>query len=82
MVGTGEKTMNNNGIYTYQNNLYIVNPGKARLELYNLTGQKLYTEEINCPGLFKTTLYLPTAYYVVRLTTGTKVVVTKVFLKS
>ncbi|MEI7725040.1 MAG: T9SS type A sorting domain-containing protein [Bacteroidota bacterium] len=82
MVGTGEKTVINNGIYTYENNLYILNPGKATFELYTLTGQRLQKTEIDSPGLFKTTLYLPTAYYVVRLTTGTKVVVTKVFIKS
>ena len=81
-VGVDENTLINNRIYAYENNLYIVNPGKARLEVYNLTGQKLLAEEINCPGLSKTTLYVPTGYYVVRLTTGTKVVVTKVFIKS
>jgi hypothetical protein len=81
-VGVGEKTWSNNGIYAYENNLYLVNPGKARLEIYSLTGQKLLAEEIDSPGLYKTTLYVPTGYYVVRLTTGTKVMVTKVFIKS
>ena len=71
-----------NGIYAYENNLYLVNPGKARLEVFNLTGQKLLTEEIDSPGLYKTTLYFPSAYYVVRLATGTTVVVRKVFIKS
>ncbi|MEI7896925.1 MAG: hypothetical protein WCJ26_07800, partial [bacterium] len=54
MVGTGDKTLDNNNIYTYENNLYIVNPGKARFEVYNLTGQKLQAQEIDSPGLFKT----------------------------
>ncbi|MEI7898260.1 MAG: T9SS type A sorting domain-containing protein, partial [bacterium] len=82
MTGTGDKTDSNKGIYTFENNLYLVNPGKAKFEVYNLTGQKLQAQEIDSPGLFKTTLYLPTAYYVVRMTTGTKVVVKKVFIKS
>jgi hypothetical protein len=82
MTGTGGKTVGNSGIYTFENNLYLVNPGKAKFEVYSLTGQKLQAQEVDSPGLFKTTLYLPTAYYVVRLTTGTKVVVTKVFIKS
>jgi hypothetical protein len=81
-VGINEKTSSNNGIYAYENNLYLVNPGKARLEVYSLTGQKLLGEEINSTGLYQTTLQGPTGYYVVRLTTGTKVVVTKVFIKS
>jgi len=82
IVGQDEKTFSNNGIYAYENNLFIINPGKAKLELYSMNGKRLHSEEIDSPGLFKTTLYLPTAYYVVRLTTGTKVVVTKVFLTS
>ena len=81
-VGISEKSWSNNGIYAYENNLYVVNPGKARLEVYNLTGQKLLAERIDSPGLYKTTLNVPTGYYVVRLTTGSKVVVTKVFIKS
>ncbi len=82
MVGAGEKVLNSTGIYAYNNNLYIVNPGKATLEVFSLTGQKLHTLEIDNTGIFLTTLFLPTAYYVVRLTTGAKVVVSKVFLKS
>lgn len=81
-TGCGEKNISNNGIYAFENSLYLINPGKARLEVYSITGQKLQSMEIDSPGLFKTTLFLPPAYYVVRLTTGTKVVVTKVFLKS
>jgi hypothetical protein len=82
IVGNDEKTFSNNGIYAYENNLFIINPGKAKLELYSMNGKRLHSEEIDSPGLFKTTLCLPTAYYVVRLTTGTKVVVSKVFLTS
>jgi hypothetical protein len=81
-VGTGENSLNNHSVYTFENNLFLVNPGKARLEVFNLTGQKLLTREINFPGIYKTTLSVPTAYYMVRLTTGTKVIVTRVFIKS
>ena len=81
-VGISENSVSTNGIYAYGNNLYIVNPGKARLEVFSLTGQKLLAEEIDSPGLYRTSLSVPTGYYVMRLTTGTKVVVTKVFIKS
>jgi hypothetical protein len=50
--------------------------------VFNLTGQKLLAEEISSTVLFRKTLFVPTGYYVVRLTTGTKVVVTKVFIQS
>lgn len=81
-VGIGENNLNNNSIYTYENYLYCVNPGKARLEVFSLTGQKLISQDIDSQGLYKTIVNVPTAYYVVRVTTGTKVVVTKVFIKS
>jgi len=81
-VGIGEKSRDNPVIYTYENNLYLVNPGNARLEVFSLTGQQLLISEINNPGLHKVTLGFPTGYYVVRLTTGAKVVVTKVFIQS
>ncbi|MEI6684065.1 MAG: hypothetical protein WCO44_15655 [Bacteroidota bacterium] len=82
ITGTGEKTGISNGIYTNGNKLYIINPGKANLEVYGLTGQRLLSEAIDQPELYKTTLFLPTAWYVVRVTMGTKVLVTKVFIES
>ncbi len=81
-VGIGETTQTNSSIYAYDNNLYLVSPGNARLEVYDLTGRKLLAEEINSTGLYKASLSVPTGYYVVRLTTGTKVAVTKVFIRS
>ncbi len=81
-TGIGEQSRNIDGIYTYANNLYLLNPGKARLEVFNLTGQRLFYEEINAPGLYKTTLSVPTGCYVVHLTTATRIAVTKVFFKS
>ena len=79
-AGVGAITGNNQEIYTWQNNLCIVNPGRARLEVYSLAGQQLLAEDIDSPGLYKTTLHVPSAYYVVRLVTGTKVVVRKVLI--
>jgi len=81
-VGIFEYIPNNNGVYSYDDILYVVKPGKAKLEVYSLAGQKLLTRDIDDPGLYKTALNVPTGYYVVRLITGTKVVITKVFIKS
>ncbi|MEI7725562.1 MAG: T9SS type A sorting domain-containing protein, partial [Bacteroidota bacterium] len=80
-VGIHEETKNN-GIYSYENNLYLENPGKAILEIYSLTGQKLMTEEINSTELYTTSINYPPGYYIVRLVRGSKVVVTKVFIRS
>ncbi len=79
-VGISEKE-SERVIYTYGNTLYIVNPGKARLEIYNLSGQVVFNEEISTPELYHTSLSLDASYYIVRLTTGTKVTVSKVYIK-
>ncbi|MFZ4523665.1 MAG: hypothetical protein ACOYNC_18330 [Bacteroidales bacterium] len=80
-VGMGENASANSRIYAYERTIYVVDPGKATLELFNLSGQKLLTESINTTGLYKIATQFPVACYVARLTTGTKVVVTKIFLK-
>jgi len=81
-TGIGETTTGGREIYTYGNNLYVANPGISRLEVFNLTGQLLLNEQINSTGLYKTSLRLPTGYYMVRLTTATGVFITKVFIQS
>ena len=81
-VGIGGKTVNPVSVYASGNNLFVANPGRATLELYSLTGQKLLIEEIDQPGLYKKTLFVPAAWYIVRLTTTTGVVVAKVFIHA
>ena len=81
-TGTGETSISTTGIYASGNKLYLVNPGKARLELYSLTGKLLLKEEIDNGGIYSTSVSVATGYYLVRLTTGTKVVVKKVFILS
>ncbi|MEI6683278.1 MAG: T9SS type A sorting domain-containing protein, partial [Bacteroidota bacterium] len=81
-TGIGEKTAGGREIYTYGNNLYVANPGNSRIEVFNLTGQLLLNEQVNCTGLYKTSLSLPTGYYMVRLTSATGVLITKVFIQS
>jgi len=82
ITGTGEKAGSSNGIYACDNMLYVISPGKASLEVFSITGQRLFSAEINQLDLYKTALCLPTACYIVRVTTGARVMVTKVFIKS
>ncbi len=81
-TGIGGPNANNGGVYAYGNNLYLINPGKARLEVFNLTGQAMLSQDISSEGLYKTGLSVPTGYYVVRVTTGARVSVTKIFIQS
>ena len=68
-------------IYAYGNQLYIQNPGKATLEVYSMTGQRVMASQINTTGLYQATLSQPTGYYVVRLTNAGSTQVSKVFIK-
>jgi hypothetical protein len=68
-------------IYSYGNQLYIQNPGKALLEVFAITGQKLVTSQINSTGLYQTTLNQPTGYYIVRLTSNGSTQVSKIFIQ-
>ena len=68
-------------IYSYGNQLYIQNPGKATLEVYSMTGQRVMLSQINTTGLYQTTVSQPTGYYVVRLTNAGSTQVSKVFIK-
>jgi hypothetical protein len=68
-------------IYAYGNQLYIQNPGKAFLEVYSMTGQRVMANQINASGLYQVSLSQPTGYYVVRLTNASSTQVSKVFIK-
>jgi hypothetical protein len=68
-------------IYSYGNQLYIQNPGKAFLEVYSMTGQRVMASQINATGLYQTTIGQPAGYYVVRLTNASSTQVSKVFIK-
>ena len=81
-VGTGETPATTVGIYSNGNNIYLVNPGKARLEVFSLSGQKVNEQEINCQGLYKTGLSCPTGYYIVRVVTATAVSNSKIFIQE
>lgn len=68
-------------VYASGNKLFIQNPGKALLEVFAITGQKLVTSQINTTGLFQTTLNQPTGYYIVRLTSNGNTQVSKIFIQ-
>jgi hypothetical protein len=58
---------NNSGIYVYNNRLYIDNPGKANVEIFNITGQKIMMEEVNSSSQYVTNIHESAGYYVVRV---------------
>jgi len=81
-VGIGGKDEVHHAIYASGNTISMVNPGKGRLEVYNLAGQQILQQEINSNGVYRFNVHGPSGYYMVRFTTGTSVIVNKVFIKS
>ena len=80
-VGIDPVEKGNNGIYTYNNILCINNPGESTVEVFNMIGQKMVTERTHNDLLYKIKLDEATGYYVVRLTSGQKVITEKIFVK-
>jgi hypothetical protein len=71
-----------NYLYVANNVLYFVDEieGTSSLQLYNLLGQKVLTQQIT-DNIGSISLNLPTGYYIVNLTTESFLVNGKVFLK-
>lgn len=80
-VGIDDPTKEAIHIFTSGNQLYIQNPGKATLEVFSMTGQRVMASQIKTSGLYQTTVSQPTGYYVVRLTNAGSTQVSKVFIK-
>jgi hypothetical protein len=80
-VGVDNPSTTQSKIFAYGNKLNIQNPGKALLEVFAITGQKLVTSQINSTGLYQTTLNQPTGYYIVRLTSNGSTQVSKIFIQ-
>jgi hypothetical protein len=68
-------------IYIYNGTLFITNPGESTLEVYNTLGQKMVGAQTHSELLYSLKLDVTTGYYLVRLTTGQKVITEKVFVK-
>ncbi len=81
-VGIEESTeLNQINAYVYNNNLYVQNnPGEAQISLYDIQGRQMYSEQLNCTGLHRKELSLPTGIYIVRLQSNNQVKNIKVFI--
>lgn len=70
-------------IYTHANTLYL-NSDKARnavVEMYNVTGQKVFGKNVTLDGLTQINPQLTTGWYVVKVTSTEGMATEKVFIK-
>jgi len=70
-------------IYTHANTLYL-NSDMARtawVEMYNVTGQKVFAKKVTLDGLTQIPPQLTTGWYVVKVTCGEGMASEKVFIK-
>jgi hypothetical protein len=80
-VGVEEPSTTNAGIYTYNDKLYVNNPGNGVVEVYTMTGQLVASEKTATTGLYVTSIKASTAYYLVRVISASGVRTAKVFVK-
>jgi len=80
-VGIETQDAGNNGIFVYDNILNITNPGVSVIAVYNMIGQKILEKQTRNEGLVQVKLQVGTGYYIVKLTTGQKVIARKIYIK-
>ena len=80
--GTGEEKKPASGIYAWENSVYVRNQGTSELQVYNLTGQTVFSEKISQQGLCRVVLNVPTGYYIARLTGDAGVTVKKIYINN
>ncbi|MEI6436853.1 MAG: T9SS type A sorting domain-containing protein [Bacteroidota bacterium] len=80
-LGIENQSGKSRGIYSYDHLLFICDPGESTLEVFNMIGQKMADGKTHNEPLYKLTLDAPAGYYLVRLTTGQKVITEKIFIK-
>jgi len=79
-VGIEDPAATQKSIYSSGHNIYFETEGQATIEIFNLTGQKVGSREINTGGLQTINLQAPTGWYIVKLVSGNEVKSRKVFI--
>lgn len=79
-VGIEDPAATQKAIYSSGHNLYFETSGNATLDVFNLTGQKTESRQINSSGLHTISINAPTGWYIVKLITGNEVKSQKVFI--
>ena len=80
--GTGEEKKLISDIYAWENSVYVRNQGTSELQVYNLTGQTVFSERISQQGLCRSVLNVPSGYYIARLTGDAGVSVKKIHINN
>ncbi len=83
-TGIHEATIEGFTIYTHANTLYLNSDkaGNAQVEMYNVTGQKVFVRNVVMDGLTQINPQLTTGWYVVKVSTDKGMASEKVFIKS
>jgi len=82
LTGKDEISKKATRIYACNQTLYLSNPGKSKLELFTLSGQKVLEMNVDGVGLIAKRLFVPTGFYIARLTGTKTVMVEKVFIRG
>jgi hypothetical protein len=79
-VGIEDPATAEKAIYSWGNTIYFETSGNATLNIFNLTGQKIESRQINTGGLQTLNLHAPTGWYIVKLVSADGVKSEKMFI--
>ncbi|MCX6303680.1 MAG: T9SS type A sorting domain-containing protein [Bacteroidetes bacterium] len=81
-AGTGEPPGAKTHVFSFGNCLVVRHSENTRLEIFSITGQPMVMRDLKGTGTGKVVLDVPASWYLVRVTTGKNVEVTKIFVQS
>ncbi len=79
-MGIEDPAATEKAIYSWGNIIYFETSGNATLDIFNLTGQKIESRQINTGGSQTLSLHAPTGWYIVKLVSADGVKSEKIFI--
>lgn len=81
-VGVENPQTENPSVYTYGNQIYVKGQGTALVELYNMSGQRIYAVQTQLTGITPIPFRASAGYYLVRIISDRNVQTSKILLNN
>lgn len=81
-VGIENPQTENPSVYTYGNQIYVKGQGTALVELYNMSGQRIYAVQTQLTGITPIPFRASAGYYLVRIISDRNVQTSKILLNN
>ncbi|MDO9512914.1 MAG: T9SS type A sorting domain-containing protein [Bacteroidales bacterium] len=81
-VGIENPETENPSVYTYGNQIFVKGQGRATIELYNMSGQRIYAAQTQLMGITPIHFHASAGYYIVRVIGDRNVQTSKILLNN